>query len=760
MKKNIFSYRQVLSRAFYFFILLVVCVPIFTHAQATRGNPDIGDTTQTTTGYTTSGGNPTAVNPVPPTVTTMTAIESVNSASLEGYFSGSDTDPTYTEFLWGTDPNSLSNSTGFVQQSSSAGNFSADISGLAASTQYYYQAVAKNQLGGVSAQAQIMTFTTDDAVQTAPCSVTSFTTSATNNTINQWNTTTLYWTSSNCTSLTLSSSDGKFSNTSVIKKSYIPTGSLGSTTSYVLIGTDVAGNISQLNLTINVTPLDSIDNTGDTGNTGNTGYVSSTPCQIYSFSVNGSSYAQVDYNDGATLSWNTSTGCTNIKILGDNGTKFENNANQSTLYLSPFKHQVIYTLSAEDANGIGNTQQVTVTVNNATITNNASGNCNITAFNSSSQSVASGQTITLYWSTSGSCTSVTITGTSDSIPFKYSLPANGSVATNPLYGTSTFNITANGNVSTNGAPVTVYVTGGPYPYDSSGQATGTNVITSVATNVGAYSVRLNGVFVGTLDPTTAWFEYGTDTSVTATTNPQDFAAGVTRAYYDTIITNPKTTYYYRAVTKVDGVISKGSIMSVITKDAGDTTIYAQTTSNASSTTVAPAAGVTLSITNKGDKVYVGDTVDFTIAYANGTDKKLSNVGINITLPQGFTLIQSTKGQTISPTMVSVNVGTLAPGQSDTIFLQAKVNSNVSLTNTLVTNGTMSFTYPNGSNDSTVGYVLNHAGGVAALGGFTLGAGFFPTTILGWIITILIILAVILTIRRITKAKHGTGAVHH
>jgi hypothetical protein len=739
MKKNTLVSKFILRGAFLAFMFFVASLSV---------------------SYAQTGGGSTTIPPlpVPPTVETKSPIPSSTSAVLQGSYIGSDTDPTYTEFLWGTSQDNLSYATGWVKQNDTSGTFSENITGLTPDTQYYFQALGKNLLGGVGPHAQITSFRTDPtpAPTADPCSVKSFTARATNNTINQWNSTTLDWTHSNCTSLTLSSSDGKYVNTSVIKKSSIPTGSLGQTTSYLLIGTDAAGNISQLSLTITVIPLSQIGNI----NTGNGGSTTVGDCQIYSFTVNGSNYVQIEYNGGATLSWNTSLGCTSVVISGDNGTKFSDNPNQSTLYLTPFKKLVNYTLIAKNANGVGPALQVTVAVSR-TSTVTSGGNCNITSFNSSALNVSSGQKVTLSWSTSGSCTNVTLTGTSDSIPFKYSLPANGSVSTNPLYGTSTFNITANGSVSSTYPPLTVYVTGGPYPYDN-GQVGG-NVITIVATNVGVNSVRLNGLFVASPNPTIAWFEYGTDTNLNATTPPQSFDGGVTRSYYDTIITNPKTTYYFRAVSKVNGVIYKGSIMSVITKEiSNNNIIYTQSTSSNNTTSVAASTstGVVLSITNKGDKVFIGDTIDYTINYSNGSTKKISNVGINITLPQGFTLVQTTKGQTISPTMISVNVGTLAPGQSDTIFLQAKVESNVSLTNTLVTNGTLSFTNPNGSNDSTVGYVLNHAGGVAALGGFSFGAGFFPTTVLGWIVTIFIILAIILTIRRISKAKHGTGAMHH
>ena len=157
---------------------------------------------------------------------------------------------------------------------------------------------------------------------------------------------------------------------------------------------------------------------------------------------------------------------------------------------------------------------------------------------------------------------------------------------------------------------------------------------------------------------------------------------------------------------------------------------------------------------------MGTTVDYTVTYANGSSKKLTNVGLSLVLPEGMTLVQTTQGRMTNPTTIQADLGTLAAGQTGSIFIQANVGS-VSTQETLVTNGTLTYTYPNGTTDSTVGYVLNHGEG-GALGG--LGIGFFPTTVLGWLITILIILALILVIRRIIKSQdagHGHGgAAHH
>ncbi|MEI6316248.1 MAG: hypothetical protein WCO65_00795 [bacterium] len=591
-------------------------------------------------------------------------------------------------------------------------------------------------------------------ISTPACSVDTLTSNAPGNTVAEWGIATLSWTQSNCTTLLLSSSDQAFSDTSVAGKTSIETVPIGRTTSFILVGKDANGTISQKALTINMTK---------------TTLGTSSTCQLYSFNANGSNYVQVTTGQYVTLDWNTSSGCTNVSISGNNGVFFNNQANVSNMNVGPFVSSVVYTLTATDFNGINQTKQVTVSVNNSYYNynyGNSSDNCVVTNFTASPTYISSGQTTHLSWSTVG-CSSVSITSANGSISNGYYLSANGSIQTNPIYGTTDLILTANGNNSTTWPPLTIYVTGGSYSYNNSQNSSGSNAITSIATNVGPYSAKLNGILVRTYYPTNAWFEYGVDTSMGSNTSKQNFSGQVTSGFNAVMYTTPSTTYYYRAVTESNGVISRGDIMSFVSKGENDTTVYAQSsnTTNTSATQNAianPATGVFLSITNTNDKVAIGETVEYKIDYKNNTTKALKNVVLNISLPQGFTVTQITTGQITSPTLVTADLKTLAPGYAGSIFMQAKVGSGVSLTNTLVTNGSLSFTYPNGVKDSSVGYVLNHAsGGVSSLGGFALGSGFFPTTVIGWLVTILIILAVILTIRRISKAKKPSGMdAHH
>jgi uncharacterized repeat protein (TIGR01451 family) len=177
----------------------------------------------------------------------------------------------------------------------------------------------------------------------------------------------------------------------------------------------------------------------------------------------------------------------------------------------------------------------------------------------------------------------------------------------------------------------------------------------------------------------------------------------------------------------------------------------------------PSDTVALSVTNQGDKISIGDTIPYTITYTNNTKNKMTNVALSIVFPQGFEIQQTTAGKTINPTTIIVEIKTLAPGETGSVFIQALAGKNVSTSATLVTNATLEYVLPNKTHDSVVAYVINHATRANVLGGLTLGSGFFPTTIFGWMITIIIILAIILLARRIAKARnadaHGHGAHH-
>ena len=390
--------------------------------------------------------------------------------------------------------------------------------------------------------------------------------------------------------------------------------------------------------------------------------------------------------------------------------------------------------------------------------------CTITSFSATPNNIAAGSSATLSWTSTG-CQYISLAGGQFISP-QYLMP-NSSTNTGPLTGTTTYYISATSD-TTSAVPLqtTVYVAGGPYPYIPGSVNIGaTNpsltALTTPASNVGQTTARLNGVVTNAGGGTyTAHFEYGTDYLILDRATPTQSGFSSTSQVSATISIQPSTTYYYRMVAQAGGSVYYGEVYSLtaLASTAAPTT---SSTTSSSSTSTTPAA-VTLTITNASDKINIGDTIEDTVSYVNNTGQTLKNSTLSVVFPMGFIVKQSTEGVIANATTVSDSIGTIAPGQKGSIFIQATIGPTTSTSDTLVTNGTLAYTLPDGTHDSAVGYVINHAGTENVFAGFALGSGFFPSTIFGWLITVIIILTLILIARRVAKSKqaaHGHAPAH-
>jgi len=682
-----------------------------------------------------------------------TAITST-SATLNGSFTGDQNTQTWFEYannasMYG------SSTTNAITQSGVKGFLSQTVSGLQPNTTYWFRAVAQTN-EGTSYGQPTLSFTTTSATSGGTCAINSFIPSA--YTVTQGNSVTFTWNTTNCTSTSIDQGFGTVSPASSGSATTGPLNTLGAMT-FTLSAT-------------NGTTSDSKPVTIVVSSTGGGG----TSCVINSFTA---SQSTVNQGSSVTLYWNTTSGCTSETLTQNTGSNIGNVTGLTSTTTAALNYSTTFTLSASNGSGnLANPMTVVVLVTPNGGGGSGYGYCSISSFSASPTSISSGQTATLYWTTNG-CSSATLNSTNGYTQYE---PANNTygIATGPLSGTTTFTLTANGgSASSSPATTTVYVINSPYPYSyncgygstdpsCTSQYAG-DFITTTATNVGTTTARLNGLVVNTNVPFVSYFEYGTTNGLGQTTVFQNLSPVQSFNYFDTISVSPNTTYFYRAVGQINGTVIRGNIVSFTTpSDTSNPVVYAGGSSigydspnNGGASSTTPVSAVTLNITNKNDKVMVGDTVEYTVAWANNTSKKLSNVMLSIILPQGFTVQQTTRGAILNPTTVTVNLDTLAPRASDSMFIQATVQPNVNTTQTLVTNGTLSYTLSSGVSDSAVGYVINHASSQTIFAGFALGSGFFPTTIFGWMITVLIILALILVARRIAKAKSGGhGGGHH
>src|SRR5690606_17088464 len=147
-------------------------------------------------------------------------------------------------------------------------------------------------------------------------------------------------------------------------------------------------------------------------------------CSINNFNASPSS---VSSGNSATLSWSTS-GCTNVTISG--GTVSGSQSQSGSISTGALYNTTTYTLIATGSNGQSQSQSVTVSVNQQT--------CSISSFYASPSQVSSGNSSTIYWTTSG-CTNATVSG-----PNVYSQQLSGSISTGPVYGSNTYTLTAYG----------------------------------------------------------------------------------------------------------------------------------------------------------------------------------------------------------------------------------------------------------------------------------------------------------------------------
>ena len=593
---------------------------------------------------------------------------------------------------------------------------------LATTTTYTLTATGTN-----TAVSHVTVTVTTAYVPPVVCSIGSF--SASNPNINSGSSTTLYWSTTGCTSVTITG--GTFYSTPVSGSS-ISTGALTNTTSYVLTASGT--NTVTQPVTVYVTPVNTVT------------------CSVNIYS----SSSTITYGGYANINWN-STGCTSVNVSGNNLSSSNLSGSQS---VGPIYGSYVYTI-----NGYGtNTATQSVTVYSGTIDpNNSNTSPSVTTYAASnignnsanlngyvsttnnnysttyyfqygtSQYGLGSQTTSQYISNGGNNVSTYVSGLSSNTTYYFRVVGSNSYGTN--YGSVlSFVTTGQGNSNT-----------------------GVSVVTSLATNVVAYSARLNGVVMGASGQGNiqVYFEYGTSQALGLQTSMLSVVGMSMNNYFDTIYTSPNTTYYYRIDAIVNGATYFGSTTSFTTPDSTltDTPPTDTTTTNNHYTTNnygGSGSGsdlVLLKITDNTDTVNSGDNVNYIVTYQNTSVYKLKNSTITVLLPNGFQFKQSSNGVYSNNNTIMYSIGDIAAGYQGMITISGVANGNISSNDMFMATATLAFNTRAAGQNSAVAYDVDNSSGFNAFGAFALfGAGFFPDTLLGWIFLIGLIIILILIAR--------------
>ena len=599
------------------------------------------------------------------------------------------------------------------------------VTGLLTSPTNTYPLVATDASGNTSTSNLTINVTQN----TSACVVNSFTANGASGTttINSGTSITLAWNTSNCTTVTVNgiAYTGSQANSGsvTIGAPYV------GTYPYSLFAVDNFGHTSNANVTVTVSNLNN-----------NYNY-----CQISYFQPTQSSLVS---GAATTLTWTLSGGCTGaVNLSGPNFTNSQIYGN--SISTGPIYSYATYILTAYGSNGTPTTATTYVNVNNNNYSNQSCYISSFTANGLNSAQVTSGSVATIAWNTYG-CSSVTVSG-----PGVYSQNASGTMQTSAVYGSATYTINAYSLIYGLPQTQTVYVTT-TQPYIVT--PTSVNPITTIATNVSPTSARLNGIIPANPGAASvnAYFEYGTTQALGSQTNPQPISAYTLLNYFDTIFTSPNTTYYYRADMNSNGVITTGNIVSFTTPStvvqySGDNNNYTSTNYVVSTVTHGTGTGsafAEITIADQYQNVAPGDLIDYTINYKNISSSTLSNAMINVVLPNGITYKGSSQGMPTTNNTVVVTLGSLTPGATGFVNVQATVDSDVVVGNNLLATATLTFSLPSGAQDTAIAYYMNTVALTNSnnLAGFAFGAGFFPTTLLGWILLLGLIIIIILIAR--------------
>ncbi len=423
--------------------------------------------------------------------------------------------------------------------------------------------------------------------------------------------------------------------------------------------------------------------------------------------------------------------------------------------------------------------------------NNNTGQCYIDTFYASPTNVASGGYTTLYWNTTG-CDYVTIDGVT--------YPVDGSGSFGPLYSSRSYQIRANRNggnfvtqtayVSVNQIQNTTYQCNdnidndgdglNNYPNDPGCSSytddseynqvitnTAPQAITTNASSVGQTTARLNGLAVpNTAYPTTAWFEWGTTGAFGNRTSSQNVTTNTSTYISDTVSgLTAGTVYYYRTVVQNQNGTAYGDTVrfqaqrgTVIVNNPPRVITRVVTQRDVVVANSAPSL-LELRVENIYDRMCIGGEMNYTVTYKNVSNQTLQNAVLRINHPKELTFINSSRGDyEVVDRTVTIALGDIPVGGTGTVQVSARVNSSAVIGNLAVTTATVVYTNTTTrAQEDAIAYSLitvsNDCPTNNNLGASAFGlSSFFPQTLLGWLLLILVILALIVIGRQIAKKK--------
>lgn len=273
-----------------------------------------------------------------------------------------------------------------------------------------------------------------------------------------------------------------------------------------------------------------------------------------------------------------------------------------------------------------------------------------------------------------------------------------------------------------------------------------DVTTLSAIGIGSTSASIDGFFSGNGCAVDTWFQYGTSQSLgsqTARVNRGNTSGSMAQAIFGLA---QNTTYYYRAVAENCEGISYGNILSFRTTNgvvANPPTVV---------TTVVGGGGgsfIRLMITNNQDDVSAGEDLTYDVTWENISGRRLEDLLLEVNFPTALRVVDIGDGELDRQgNRVIIEIESLEARETGETSIDTKVRGTLRNGDPVVARAIIAFENPlTEARENAIGYDSDEYDANGGLGAFLFGAGFFPTTLAGWLIIILIILGIIYVARR-------------
>lgn len=296
-----------------------------------------------------------------------------------------------------------------------------------------------------------------------------------------------------------------------------------------------------------------------------------------------------------------------------------------------------------------------------------------------------------------------------------------------------------------------------------------DVITAAATGISAYTANLNGLVINDGGSQTIWFEWGTTVSLGHRTPSRNVSGDRNFVSASLSGLTPGQTYFFRIVSSNgDEGVFESFVTTSISNSNGNNGGSGSNNSNSNSSN--NSSNQTGAITNSGqflkvgikpslDTVAPGDVIDFAITYENLTSSPVKNIKLVVDFPEGINVESTEVGKYLDNRKVELDITELVAKAKGSFVIKTSIDKKAMKQSVLVAVVDAIHTNPlkTGEWIETSDYTIVKISKLASMqSASAFGAGsFFPHTILGWILLVILIALIIVLARTLYKKHEDT-----